>query len=459
MKKSLLILVLVLGVFGVSFSQQPENLSRNVLATVPENENVEFGEFQVELMKTHDYKASDDGYWFSFVYTTKNKYTDKCNIMLNGRNALLQNRNMRVRTYRIGPSSAKSIFVLKNMDKEVDDIGMGMEVVRAYGVPQLIVDSILYLNDDGFVFLLDGKTYYSPYQIFIDKPVYREPAAWLMRKTYVKDSVSFAPEKASAFNRLQDGSTYFEASNGFYYYLYRDQYMPNTVLVVNNKSYELFDVYDENSFDFRFSYNGQHWMAVGRKEKQVDGETKTIVHYWIDGELKSVEGFVITDFLVSDDGHYSYKAYKDGAPENGEVVVVDGRVVRRNAKVCYFGLNSFGQLKFRFISNDRYLQYENDNITDVTTDLYSTYYPDNSYNGREIVVKSSDGLHKMVYQKDKQSVKIDGVEVSKTTPCFAVYDEGEKMFIWNAIESQGLKTELVIYKYKVVNQFFKNLFK
>lgn len=458
MKKSFVTLLFVLWSWGVLSAQQSENLSRNVLATVPENEVVEYGEFQAELMKTHDYKTTMEGYWFSYIFTTKNKYTDKCNIMLNG-NPLLQNRNMRVRTYRLGSSSDKSIFVMKNLDKEADDIGYGMEVVRAYGIPQLICDSILYLNDDGYAFLLDGKSYYSPYQLSIDKQVNKVPVTWLMRKVYDKDAVSFPPEKASAFSRLQNGDVYYESFEGSYYYLYRDQYMPNTVLVVNNRTVELFDVYNEDNFDLRFSYNGKHWMAVGKKDYRVGGENKSIVHYWIDGELKSVEGFVISDFVVANDGHYSYKAYKDGAPEGGEVVVVDGRVVRRNAKVCYYGLNSQGQLKFRFINNDRYLQYENELITDVTVDLYSTFYPDNVFNGREITVKSNDGNHKLVYQKDRLSVKIDGEEVAQTSPCFALYDESEKSFVWNAIETQGSKTELVIYRYKVQSQFFKNLFK
>lgn len=446
MKKVIAILVFLSVCFGTAIAQQSENLSRNVLATVPENEAIEYGEFQAELMKTADFKTSSEGYWFSFLYTITNKYTDKCNIMLNG-NPLFVNRNMRLRTYRLGPSLEKSIFVLKNMDKEADDIGYGMELVRAYGVPQLICDSILDLNDDGFVFMQGGKSYYSPYQLSMDKQVTKVPVSWLVRKVFDKDAASFPPEKAAAFARLQNGAVYFESFNGSYYYLYRDQYMPYTVLVVNNKTVELFDVYNENNFELRFSYNGQHWMAVGKK------------CYWIDGVIRSVEGFVITDFVVTNDGHFGYKAYKEAAPEEGEIVVVDGRVVRRNAKVCYFGLNAEGKLKFRFISNERYLQYENETISDVTSDLYSIYYPGNSLNDREIVVKSNDGSHKLVYQKDKQLVKIDGVEVAYTTPCFAVFDSRNKLFIWNAIETQGTKTELVIYKYRVVNHFFKNLFR
>lgn len=446
MKRLIGLLVFVSGCLGTLFAQQPENLSRNVLATVPDNEAVEFGEFQVELLKTLDFKTTVEGYWFSYLYTVRNRYTEKGNIMING-NPLFINRNMRVRTYRMGPMSEKSIFVLKNMDKEADDIGYSMELVRAYGVSQQICDSVLALNDDGYVFMQGGKCYYSPYQRVYDQPVAKTPVTWLERKTYDKTKVAFAPEKASAFERLPEGAVYYESPDGSYYYLYRDKYMPNTVLVVNNKTVELFDVYDEDNFQLRFSYNGQHWMAVGKG------------CYWIDGEIKSVEGFTITDFVVTNNGHYGYKARRDSDPEEGEVVVVDGEMVRRNAKVCYFGLNAEGKLKFRFISNERYLQYENENITDVTADMVSIYYPDNVLNGRAIVVQSNDGSHKLTYQKDVPSVKIDGMEVAHSAPCCAVYDGRNNTFIWNAIERQGTKTELVIYKYSVVNNFFKNLFK
>lgn len=446
MKKLVIIMALISVCLGKAIAQQSENLSRNVLATIPENEAIEYGEFQAELMKSADFKTSSEVYWFSYLYSVTNKYTNKCNIVVHG-NPLFMNRNMRVRTFRLGPSLEKSIFILKNMDQEANDIGYNKELVRAYGVPQQICDSILDLNDDGFVFMQAGHSYYSPYQLSRDQQVAKVPVSWLVRKTFEKDVTSFPPEKAAAFARLQDGAVYYESFKGDYYYLYRDQYMPYTVLVVNNKTVELFDVYDENNFDLRFSYNGQHWMAVGKK------------CYWVDGVIRSVDGFTITGFVVTNDGHYCYKAYKDGAAEEGEVVVVDGNVVRRNAKVCYFGMNAEGKLKFRFINNERYLQYEDGNITDVTTDLYSVYYPGNSMNGREIVVKSNDGLHKLVYQKDRPSVMIDGVEVANTAPCFAVFDSRNNTFIWNAIEKQETKTELVLYKYHVVNHFFKNLFK
>lgn len=447
--KKLACLFLVLSTFtGVIFAQQqlPENLTRSVLATVSENEEVDYGEFQTELQKSSDYKSSNDGYWFSFLYTVRNKYTDKANIMTNG-SPLFVNRDIRVRTYRLGSSLTNSVFVIKSLDREAADIGYGMELVKAYGVSQTVCDSVLALNDDGFVYMQGGKCYYSPYSKVYDNTPKKEPVVWLERKVLDRVETEVTTEKAVAMERLSKGDVYFESVYGHYYYLFRDAYMPYSVLVVNNSVVELFDIYNEDNFKLKFSYNGLHWMAVGKE------------CYWVDGEVRSIEGYAISDFLVTNTGHYGYKAYKIGAPERGEIVVVDGQIVRRNAKVNYFGLDAQGRLKFRFVTGGRTLQYQDESIADVSNELVSVYYPDDVLNGRKHVVISNNGRHKLTYQKDIPSVSIDGVKVAESVPYYAVYDEHSHSFVWNAVEERVGKTELVIYKYTVQDGFFKNLFK
>ena len=446
MKRVFCLLLMFYGVVFASFAQKSEHLTRSVLTKIPDNEMVKYGEFQVDLHKAVDYKNNEEGYWFPFVYTTKNKYSDGCNILV-GENPLIVNRNMVVRTYKIGPSLDKCVFVIKSLDKEANDIGYGMELIRAYGVSQIVCDSILDLNDDGFVYQQGGKSYYSTYRTVYDNQTGKEPVAWLSRKVFDKKSHGYPEEKAAAFERLSKGAVYYESPEGDYYYLYRDKYMPNTVLVVNNMVVELHDIYDEDNFKLKFSYNGKHWMAVGKE------------CYWMDGELKSVEGFSISDFLVTNDGHFCYKAFKLDAPKEGEVVVIDGQVVRRNAKVCYFELNGEGKPKFRFLAGGRCLQYENEKITDVTSSMVSTYFPDNELNGEEVSVLTNDGAHRLSYQEGVPAVMIDGEKVAESVPCAAIYDEYNHSFLWNAIETRGEKTELVIYKYEIVNNIFKNIFK
>lgn len=452
MKKILYFCVILICLWIPSKAQQPENLTRIVLATVSNKDMVNDGEFQVELSKTADLRENSEFHWFTYVYTTKNKFIDKGDIVVNG-SSLLRNRSMKVRTYRIAPQQDQCIFVLKNTDQNVDDIGYGMEVVRAYGVPHPLCDTVISLDDDGYIYRSENAYYYSAYKRIYDNKSVTFPVVWLERKVFDENLVNTNPktvltaEKKAALSRLSKGDVYYESPDGHYYYLYRDQYMPNTVLVVDDKVVELFGQYDEEHFRLRFSYDGKHWMAVGKE------------CYWVDGEIKSVAGYSISDFVIANNGHYGYKAAKTDASERGEFVVVDGQVIRRNAEVCYFGLNAEGRLKFRFVAGGRTLQYENEKISDVSEELVSVYYPDNVLNDKPVTVHSNDGLHQLTYQKGQPWVEIDGLKQGFSAPCYAIYDERSNMFIWNAIENQNGNTELVIYKYAIVNNFFKKLFR
>jgi len=444
MKRMMCIWLALFGACSLSIAQLPENLSRNVLKKILVYEEVEYGNFQVDLSKAVNYSEQVGEMWFPYIFVTKNKYSEKGNLYVDG-GSLLSNRNFQVRTYRIGPTSNKSIFVMKSLDDTNDDIGMGMELVRAYGFFYPVCDSIIDLSDDGYVYQQKGTYYYSPYRTIYDNKPMSFPITWAERKVFeTKDKLRFTKD---AYSRLSKGSVYHESADGHYYYLYRDQYMPNTVLVVDDVYVELFDKYDDADFKLKFSFNGKHWMAVGND------------CFWVDGQLKSVEGYSITDFVITNDGHYGYKAIRKGAENEGEAVVVDGQLIRRNAKVSYFALDAKGHLKFRFLSGDRLLQYENEKVTDVTGQFESVYFPEDQQVGQVVTVQSNDGLHKLTYQKDKPGVNIDGVQLTESVPCFAVMDEKNNCFVWNAIEKKGEETELVIYKYTIVNNFFRNMFK
>lgn len=443
MKRIICLCLVVLSMVGMAFAQLPENTTRNVLATVDANEIINPGEFQMELSKGALFNGETDNPWFSYVYTFTNRFTNNANIMVNDRPRIV-NRNIDVRTYRIGPTCEKGIFVIKNIGTAESDMGSGMELVMSNGIVHPACDTVVYLNDDGYVYSSNSNFFYSAYNDVFDNQATVVPVVWLERKTFDAENVSFSGDKATAFARLNTGSVYFESPDGHYYYLYRDKYMPNTVMVVDNTVYELFDVYGENDLKFKFSYNGQHWMAVGKE------------CYWIDGTLKSVAGFVITDFLVNNDGHYCYKAYKKDAADKGEVVVVDGQIVRRNAKVSYFALNTEGKFKFRFVTGmGRILQYENEKISDVTESFVSVQYSSEATDGQPITVFSSDGKHKLTYRRGTSPVEIDGVKIAESVPCYAVYDAHNKSFLWNAIEKNDGRTELVLYRYAIVSKFFR----
>ena len=157
-----------------------------------------------------------------------------------------------------------------------------------------------------------------------------------------------------------------EGTGGHNCYLYRDEFMPYTVMVVDSVAYELFDVYHENNnesdLEFKFSYNGKHWMAVGKE------------CFWVDGELKSFQGdktknpnekFKISIFYITNSGHYAYKAYDENHYTKGEVVVYDGTVIIQHAIVRYFNLDAQGELIFKFDIGNRHMLYEKEKITEV----------------------------------------------------------------------------------------------
>ena len=445
MRKILYIwLVLLLGC-GSLCAQSSENLIRNVIVTLDQSQVVEQGEFQMELQKGVFFDSNNENPWFSFIYTVTNKFTGTGNIMVNNQPKIVH-RNVQVRAYKVGATLGNSVFVVKNRDASNSNMRQNMEVVMAKGVTHPICDSVLYLNDDGYVFSLDGHCYYSLYKDSYDNQSQTEQIVWLDKKTFEQDLKFDDKAKSDAFARLSKGDVYFESSEGHYYYLYRDQFMPNTVLVVDNRVVELHDIYDESDFKLKFSYNGEHWMAVGKQ------------CFWVDGEIKSVEGYIITDFVITNDGDYGYKARRIEGSEKGEVVVYNGKIVRRHADVCYFGMNGEGTMKIRFVVGGRYLQYENENTVDVTDKMVSVYYP-NEKSNRLIQVLSDDGAHRLTYRRGVQSVEIDGVKVAETEPCYAVYDQRNNAFIWNAVEVRDMKTELVVYRYTVANKLFKKLFK
>lgn len=424
MKRFICLLLVLANAAGLVVAQTSANLTRNVLMSIDGNEIINPGEFQMELLKGALFNDKDENPWFSYIFTVTNRFTDKSNIYVNGHPKMV-NRSVSVRPYRIGPRFENGIFVVKNTGPAESDMGSNMELVFANGIIHPVCDSVVEINDDGYVFLSHGVCYYSPYKQHLSDKITYMPVVWPMKKG---DEMSYV------------------SSEGHSYSVFRDKYMPFSVLVVDGTPFELFDVYNEDNFRFKFSYDGRHWMAVGKE------------CYWVDGVLKSVAGHTIVDFVINNDGHYGYTAKKQDASGMGCTVVADGKIVRRNAQVCYFGMNADGRLKFRFAAGGRYLQYENDVVTDVTDDLVSTYFPGNRLNGEQVTVLSKDGSHKLTYQLGDDAVMIDGVKVVESLPCFAVFDERNSAFVWNAVEERNGKNELVIYKYKVKTGLFNKLF-
>ena len=172
--------------------------------------------------------------------------------------------------------------------------------------------------------------------------------------------------------------------------------------------------------------------------------------FWVDGEMKSVEGYTITDFLISNDGDYFYKATKNGEEGKGETLVMNGEIIRRHVIIGHFALNAQQKLRFHFLAAGQWYVYDNGQISSIAKESNSVFYSDDLIDNLAIERCSSDGMHKLSYVSGKEGVEIDGVRVSESIPFQVVYDKKDKCFRWNAIEttSEG-KTDLVIYKYSL----------
>ena len=186
----------------------------------------------------------------------------------------------------------------------------------------------------------------------------------------------------------------------------------------------------------KFSYNGKHWMAVANDR------------FWVDGEMKYVEGYSISDFLISMTGDYFYKAYKNGEEEKGEILVMNGEIIRQQVITGHFALNAQQRLRFHFLAAGQWYVYDNGQISSVAKESNSVVYTDDLIDNLSIERMSPDGKHKMSYVTGRKGVTIDGVMMTESVPFQVVYDKEAKCFRWNAIEknSKGL-TELVVYKY------------
>ena len=166
--------------------------------------------------------------------------------------------------------------------------------------------------------------------------------------------------------------------------------------------------------------------------------------------MKSVEGYTISDFLVTNDGDYIYKASKIGEEDKGETLVMNGEIIRRQVIIGHFALNNQQKLRFHFLAAGQWYVYENGQINSLNKESNFILYTDDLIDNLTIDKYSFNGMHKLSYVTGQKGVEIDGVKVTNSIPFQVVYDKEGKCFRWNAIETnkEG-KTDLVIYKYSL----------
>ena len=430
--------MLLLALFlPVAKPQSQDRLKRLRMETLEGFLSVNQGEFQAEYnvlpnMNTHSMTA-----YYNYLYVARNEKSGMSTIYANARPLLPYKYEVRV--FRIGSTWKDCVFVLKYFEPDSYEIGYGMETVYAYGVQQMVCDSVLSVTNDGFVYKLNDEYYYSTYskQTSLGQV---SPVVWLEKRTFVAPVKSQLSSK-SVECMLSEGDEYYSCygkSAMHYYYLYRDKYMPNTVLVVDGEPVELFGEYTYENLRMKFSYNGRHWMAVANDR------------FWVDGEMKLVEGYTISDFLISNKGDYVYKASKNGEEEKGETLVLNGDIIRRQVIGGHFALDAQQKLRFHFLAAGQWYAYEDGQINSVMKESNSVLYTDDLIDNLPIDKFSTDGMHKLSYVTGQKGVEIDGARLTESVPFQVIYDKNEKCFKWNAIEvtPEG-KTDLVIYTYQL----------
>lgn len=435
MKRLVLSLLLLALILPLSKAQSPDRLKRVRLETLEGFLSVNQGEFQAEYNALPNMSTHSMSTYYNYLYVLRNEKSGMSSIYANAK-LLLPYRYV-VRAFRIGSVWNECVFVLKYFEPDSQGIGYGMETVYAYGVHQMVCDSVLSITNDGCVYKLNDEYYHSTYKTQTS-PGQTTQIVWLEKKTFTEANRSQLSSK-SVSCMLSDGDEYY-ASEGksamHYYYLYRDAYMPYTVLVVDGEPVELFGEYTYDNLRVKFSYNGRHWMAVANDR------------FWVDGEMKYVEGYTISDFLISNKGDYVYKASKNGEEEKGETLVLNGDIIRRQVIIGHFALDGQQKLRFHFLAAGQWYVYEDGQINSVTKESNSVMYPEDLIDNLPIDRFSSDGMHKLSYVTGQGGVEIDGVRMTESVPFQVIYDKNEKCFRWNAIEvTREGKRDLVIYTY------------
>ena len=406
--------------------------------------SVKPGRFQAKTtLNTQSYAASN-GRNYNLLYVAKNESTGLTNVWQNGFSVLKLKCD--VRPVLITDEWRTSIFVYKHLDNDQwipkqgqnVPISRGQELVYARGVSQEICDSVISVGEDGYVYRLGRKYYYSTFK-GLDVEGRSRQIVFPERRVFQAADSALLGDDAQ---RLSEGDVYHycywdNLMRGHYYYLYRDDYMPYSVLVVDGRSVELFGVYSDEDFRLKYSYQGNHWMAVAGQ------------HFWVDGQMKLVEGFQITDFFVNDGGDYCYKAKKMGEKGMEETTVVNGRIMDINTYVGYFGLNAAQKLTYHFFSGGECFLYEYGKDPENKTNEYQTFsFEADRLEGREVRITGKG--HTLNYVVGQGGLWIDGNKIVAAEPFQVYYDSQHSCFRWNCVEpTQEGKTELVVYKYKL----------
>ena len=410
-------------------AQNTDNLSKTFVGKLETegilNSYVKHGEFIID----YENKVTEA---INYVYTKNYRYMvivrdSKDNIQyakMNNYELKLNNINV-VNVVKAGFTIPEFVYVEK---RNVTYVGKTQSryFLHISGRTMGPYDEILDMFPEGFIYKIGDVYSYTTYNNNEEERInFTIPQETL----YVEKTVRCKLKYDTLEFKPTENVHYYTAADSHYYLLYFDNYMDNTLLVVDSTGYELDGTLE--TIDFKYSQDGKHWIAAYTGNVLVDG----------------VNVFQSTDKI-------KYIAIKN----NGEFAyVIEGKGM--NDKL-YYGVNLLAQgvdMKWLAVDADERFNYicRNDKgyfygidfeLSDKNEDMKNYYYPALFDSDEKFVVKSKDGKHTMEFSYDTPYIMIDKVRIDcQSIPHYAQWEESEKCFMWNAVEGSNL----YVYKFKV----------
>ena len=412
----------------IVFAQDDNNLTKIEIDRIDKfcdsYPNIKPGEFKVDF-KNKVYEAGSRSSNYKYFIIVRDINDSPRIIIMNNEVMNFANKELPIDILRVGYTPEECVYITKDRsstsDKEkiVYNLIVGDKSYGPYdGIETVLPKGFVYKNKNLFTYVEYFKEFSSinNYNIVEEAEYEGEFVQCSLNDKMLK----FVP-KAKV--------SYFKCYDGHYYILYNDEEMNNTLLIVDGVGYELDGVV--GSLNFKFSHDGEHWIASGND------------YVIVDGVYVARLSETIKDVAINEKGDYIYIIDGEGFTEKAyfnENVIANG--------VEFMSLNVDDEQMFNFIfRNEKGYFYGIDNdIKDFNVNMKNYYYPALYDTNQAFVVKSSDGKHKMEFNYESPYVVIDNNKFeSVTPPHYAVWNDDEHCFMWNTVENY----KLMVYKYKV----------
>lgn len=412
-------------------AQNIKNLSKKYIGKIDVAEEgginayVKHGEFKLDFDNT----VTDS---YNYLYTQNNKYIvivrdSKDNIVyMKNNNYELAFKNMKaVKILRAGYAINECVYVEKR-----NITYTGESQYRYYlhvaGLSLGPYDEILDLFPDGFIYRLGEKYAYKTYSNDDENQVvYQIPTEAL----YVEKTIRCNLRDTVLDFKPTENVRYYTTSEGHYYLLYYDNYMENTLMVVDSTGYELDGAME--TVDFKYSKDGKHWIAAYTNNLVVDGVNVAR----LTDKIKHV--------AIKNDGQYAYVV--EGKNMNDKYYV-DNKLVLQGVDMKWLAVDAEERLHYICRNPKGYFYGIDNEMVSKDHDMKEYYYPALFDSDEKFVVKSRDGQHVMEYSYDTPYIMIDNRRLDcPSIPHYAKWDDSEHCFYWNAVEG----INLYLYKYKV----------